>query len=157
MIEIYRVCTKEPNHRFATDNGEGYWMGVNDCPYCKRPLKTLEIQCKDYKTKKGGIRDIDSMGFFRSEFIDNQPRMQWFDEAIEINDEDQKRSGETWYVKEAIQLTKMYEEHGDSIADTWKEIAETSFKRSLLAIERQLRAIKACIDGEKRLEELYPL
>lgn len=40
--------------------------------------------------------------------------------------------------------------------ETWKNIAYNQFKRSLASIERQLRAVIACIKNDKSWEELFP-
>jgi len=157
MKELYRICTGENHHKFGTDGGKGHFMNIDSCPFCKQPLETIEVderpQRKNYAI---GVRDPAANGFFRGEFIDTLNRLPWFGEIVDYNDEKQTRSGEIWYKKEAKQLGEQYKLYGTSDVETWKNIAETIFKRSLASVERQLRAVIVCLKEEKTFEELFP-
>ena len=157
MKEIFRVCTINEDHIFATDDGEGYWMNVEKCPYCKCPLKTIEINTKSIRSStQGGNKCSEANGFFRGKYIDSLPVLPWFYEIKPLNDENQYRSGDSWGKTEAISLGDFYKKYGDADAITWKSISEKEFKRSLAAIERQLRAVKACLNGDKNFDDLFP-
>jgi len=157
MKEIFRACTKISNHRFSTNNGEGYFMDESSCPFCGAPLETVEIETKPLRASAGGgSRLVEADGFFRGEYIDKRPKLPWFYKIKDINKEDQPRSGENWGISESKKLGKFYEKYGEADAKTWKNIAEKEFKRSLAAVERQLRATIACLNGDKTWEELFP-
>ena len=159
MREIFRVCTSEHHHKFAAGNGDGHFMDVEYCPYCKEyKLETVELDLKSPRNTSGdgGTRHSEAEGFFRGEYIDTLPTLKWFYEIKPFNDPDQPKSGQNWGIDEAKELGKYYEEYGVSDVETWKTIAEGKFKRSIASVERQLRAVIACLNGDKNWEDLFP-
>lgn len=157
MKELIRVCDGKnrygQKHKFSASES---FKEITECPICHRPMELVEVETLERSLRRSGSRgrkrSSESMGLMRGQKIDRLPRFQWFSEAMEINDEDQEKSGETWTLNDAKRLNDLFLVVGDSTADTWKGMAE-DMGRSLFAVERQLRIIKYC---SSELERYYP-
>ena len=155
-MELYRICDGKnkhnQKHRFSAEES---FRERTDCPICGRPMDLIEVHSKEKSVRGSGTRKdkpYESFGLMRGKKIDILPRIAWFSDAVDMNEEDQEKAGEVWSLSDAKTLAGLYMMAGDSSASIWKKLSE-DIGRSLFAVERQLRIIKYC---PNELEKYYP-
>jgi len=161
MKELIRICDGKNkwNWRHKVSASEGFKeQEICAIHGCGRPTELVEVDSNPPRKSAtgGGVRYSEADGYFRGEYIDNLPRLPWWGDIKPINDPNQPRSGYNWGIGEGKKLAEFYKKHGAADAKTWKNIAETEFKRSLAGVERQLRAAIDCVNGNKTWEDLFP-
>jgi hypothetical protein len=106
-------------------------------------------QTKGFKSRKVYIQELESqfqIDHDLGKLNNSLPKMPWFRKMLNIYypekgafDEEHENTHKGWTVEETEKLSKIYYVIGESYPDSWHHIADTEFKRSIAAIEHQLR------------------
>ena len=142
-MKMKKVLICEKGHKF----GEQAKFDV--CPFCK---SSLSFKWEGYETR---LKNYFLRRQTKVQIHDNLPRLPWFGEMIEINDEKQNKNRKKWDLDEVQELKEHFKCYGIVDAVFWKDMAENIFGRSLCSIEHILRFIVADNFGFIKLEDVF--